>query len=279
MSQDLQAYLRDRAHVGEMGWGAGIAVVVGGYAALVALIVFMPRPRVKVEEPAKVTWVNLPAAMASQSGGAEAPVQGENPQQRLRSVEEVAPKPEDNSAKAQPAPPDATDFGLRNKAPKPPVKGENPDKTSTGKAPIAAKAAVANPNTRPGTAGSGGAGGLGDGSAIPGLNATHGQQGGVGLIGLDGGQDFPFVWYLQQVQATIVRNWNRLGGQGRVLIYFRIRKDGAVESARVDTSSGNGDLDQSALMAVRRSEPLPRLPDGYGADYLGIRFWFSYVGN
>jgi protein TonB len=104
-------------------------------------------------------------------------------------------------------------------------------------------------------------------------------QGGSGLIGdLDG--NFPYTWYLQQVQNRITGNWNRLtSAQGRVQIYFRITRDGAVDGARVESPSGNAALDQSALLAVRRSDPLPRLPEGFEGDSLGVRFWFSYLGN
>jgi len=30
---------------------------------------------------------------------------------------------------------------------------------------------------------------------------------------------------------------------------------------------------------VRRSDPLPRLPEGFEGPYLGVRFWFSFVGE
>jgi hypothetical protein len=32
-------------------------------------------------------------------------------------------------------------------------------------------------------------------------------------------------------------------------------------------------------MAVLRSAPLQHLPDGYENPYLGVRFWFTYLGN
>ena len=95
---------------------------------------------------------------------------------------------------------------------------------------------------------------------------------------LDG--NFPFVWYLQNVQNTITGNWNRLSNvQGRVQVYFRIRRDGSLEGIRVEIPSGNAALDQGALLAVKRSDPLPRLPDGFEGRSLGVRFWFSYLGN
>jgi len=92
--------------------------------------------------------------------------------------------------------------------------------------------------------------------------------------------DFPFTWYLQQVQTRITTNWNRVSSsQGRVQIYFRIAKDGSLDRVRVEIPSGNAAMDESARMAVLRSTPLQRLPDGYEGQYLGVRFWFTYLGN
>jgi TonB family protein len=67
--------------------------------------------------------------------------------------------------------------------------------------------------------------------------------------------------------------------QGRVQIYFRIAKDGTLDRVRVEIPSGNAALDESARMAVLRAAPLQRLPDGYDGQYLGVRFWFTYLGN
>jgi TonB family protein len=130
-----------------------------------------------------------------------------------------------------------------------------------------------------GAVGTGNGAAFGAGSGIPGLNPTSGVQGGVGLVGgVDG--DFPYTWYLQQVQTRITTNWNRVSSsQGRVQIYFRIAKDGSLDRVRVEIPSGNAAMDESARMAVLRSTPLQRLPDGYEGQYLGVRFWFTYLGN
>ena len=90
MSQDLQAYLRSRTHLGELRWGPGLALSLGLHLALGAAF-FWPRggPEDKAED-VKITWVNLPAAMAGVSGGSEAVEVGKSGE-RLRRVEEVAP--------------------------------------------------------------------------------------------------------------------------------------------------------------------------------------------
>ena len=60
---------------------------------------------------------------------------------------------------------------------------------------------------------------------------------------------------------------------------LRIKRDGSLDAIRVEIPSGNATVDQSALLAVKRSDPLPRLPDGFEGQTLGVRFWFTYLSN
>ncbi|MBS1785968.1 MAG: TonB family protein [Acidobacteria bacterium] len=266
--QDLHALLRDRAHVGEFPLGKALALAAGAHVIVLAALFFKPSAKSDADA-VQVTWVNLPPAIANQSGGAEARTEGQETE-RVRRVDDVAAQ--------QPVPkPSEQEDNPFAKSAKSVRSGENPDETSTGKQVKASKSQKPNPVSTPGTAGAGNASGLGQGSSIPGLSATQGVEGGVGLVAaIDG--SFPYAWYLQQVQTRIVGNWQRLGGQGRVQIYFRITRDGGIDGARIEVPSGNGALDESALMAVRRSAPLPPLPTQTG-DSLGVHFWFNYVGN
>lgn len=281
MSQDLYALLRERARLNVMGWPLGLMLSCGLHVAVVGAALFLPEHSA-AKEDVKVTWVTLPAMGGTGSGGS-APMEEGKQGERNRRVEEVAPQAPPTRSGASSAHP-SPDFPSvpSTKTPKPakaPLRGTNPDPNSRGTAPVAAKGANPVKNPTPGAAGRGGGGGIGEGTGIPGLRASYGVQGGTGLVG-DLDSNFPFVWYLSQVQNTITGNWNRLtAAQGRVQIYFRIRRDGRIEGERVEIPSGNGTLDQSALMAVKRSNPLPHLPDGFEADQLGIRFWFTYLGN
>jgi TonB family protein len=268
LSQDLYAYFQERSRLPGIGWPLGLTVSLAFHGLVAALILFTPKTAAPPDPP-KVTWVTLPSAgggVAGGSGPMEEGVQGE----RQRRVEEVAPK------RQEPAGFNATPNAFGAKASRP-LKGTSDNPDSIGKAPVAAKGKNPTANPVQGAAGQGGGGGIGTG--VPGLKASNGVQGGSGLIGdLDG--DFPYTWYLQQVQSRITGNWNRLSSaQGRVQIYFRIKRDGGIEGARIDSPSGNAALDQSALLAVRRSDPLPRLPEGFETPALGVRFWFTYLGN
>jgi len=257
--------------MGSQGLTLGVSLSIAAHLLAVAAILFTPTSP-PVPEAAKVTWVTLPAAGVEGVSGGEGPVEEGREGERQRRVEEVAPKV------TEPTGYNATPNAWGTKATKP-VQGTSANAESLGKAPVASKGKAPAPNPTTGAAGKGGGGGIGTGTGIPGLKATNGVAGGTGLVGdLDG--DFPFVWYVQQVQSRITGNWSRLTDtQGRVQIYFRIRRDGGIDGARVEIPSGNNNLDQSALMAVRRSDPLPRLPDGFEGQSLGVRFWFTYLGN
>jgi len=269
VSRELAQLLQERGRLAVMRWPTGLVLSLLAHGALIAVFL-VPGSNSAASEETKVTWVSLPAMTGGTSGGSEAQVQGDSGE-RQRRVDEVAPE----ATKSGSVAPNA--WGEKPTAP---VKGTNKDTSSLGKAPDAAKSKTTSANAKPGAVGSGNGAALGVGSGIPGLKATAGVSGSLGLIGDLDGAEFPFTYYLVQVQNKITGNWNRMSNaQGRVQIYFRIKRDGSLEGARIEIPSGNAGLDQSALLAVKRSDPLPRLPDGFDGKTLGVRFWFSFLGN
>jgi TonB family protein len=269
MSQDLYDFLRQRARMKGPAWPVCLGVSLAFHGLVAAAILATPRTGPKPEEP-KVTWVTLPSAGDTGPLGGSGPMEEGKQGERLRRVEEVAPQ------RQEPAGTQATPNVFGTKVTRQ-LKGTSTDQDSLGKAPVAAKGKVPAPNPAVGAAGQGAGGGIGVGAALPGLKASNGVQGGSGLI-TDLDASFPYTWYLQQVQARITGNWNRVtSAQGLVLIKFRINRDGTIEGARVDTPSSSTVLNQSALLAVQRSNPLPRLPEG--VDSLGVTFKFAYLGN
>jgi protein TonB len=137
----------------------------------------------------------------------------------------------------------------------------------------------ADPVRRPETAGKrepelpiagGGAPGTGHG---PGPSLALGTPGGA--LSLDTA-DFPFTYYLRQVTNRIEQNWLRPEQSvGRVVVYFRIKRDGTIVDPEVKESSRNRAVDLLAAGAVKRSEPFPPLPVEFGGDYLGIYLCFG----
>lgn len=105
---------------------------------------------------------------------------------------------------------------------------------------------------------------------------------GIGLGGTPGGtrfdQDFEYAFYQRQMIARIQANWQQIPVRGRatVVIRFTIFRDGAISDAEVETSSGQSLLDRAALRAVVLAEPLPRLPDSFPRDRVGVHLLFTY---
>ena len=271
-SQDLHGLLRARAHVGEFPFGKALVTVACAHAVVLAVLLFKPQAKGDTDA-VQVTWVNLPPALANQSGGAEARTEGQETE-RVRRVDAVAAQ--------QPVPkPSEQEDNPFAKAAKSVRSGENPDPTSTGKQVKASKSATPNPVSTPGTAGAGNSAGVGLGSNIPGLVPVNGMDGGLALVASVDGQYDPNSFYWRQVSSRIVSNWQRLGGTGTTTIYFVIHHDGTITGARIETTSGDSALDQSALMAVQRtSDPksadsahLGEFPFGFG-DHVGVHFLF-----
>jgi TonB family protein len=91
--------------------------------------------------------------------------------------------------------------------------------------------------------------------------------------------NFPYSYYLRQVTGRIEENWMRPQGDlGRVVVYFKIKRDGSIVEPQIHESSRSKSVDLLAAGAIKRSEPFPPLPIEFGGDYLGIYLCFG-VGS
>ncbi len=275
MSQDLQALLQERAALGRTRPGVALglgAAVFALQAGSVALSMVLGQNSAAVPEPKKVTWVTLPGVVTGPSGGS-GPQQVGDTGQRIRRVEEVAPKVTEKPVGRIPDVVGTTKVSA-------PIKGTSSDSSSKGKSADFSKGKTATANPKIGAAGQGDGSGIGVGVPIPGLRASGASDGGTGLVGGLDQANFPYAWYVQNMQNTVIRNWSRTSNaQGRVGVYFRILRDGTLEGWKVESPSGNYALDQSAINAVRRTGHIPALPDDFQGTELGVHFWFTYLGN
>ncbi len=91
--------------------------------------------------------------------------------------------------------------------------------------------------------------------------------------------------YLARALAGIKRNWYALipesarqGEKGKVVVQFRILRDGNVpaEEAVLFSSSGKSELDRAVLAAVRASGPLEPLPAAFSGPSIELRLTFVY---
>lgn len=119
--------------------------------------------------------------------------------------------------------------------------------------------------------------------AATGPDAGRSASSSVGLGGPSVGgtdSDFPFAWYLTQVEGMIAANWNpsQLGFRDRAVVtcsvHFTIARNGTVSGVRLSTTSGVGVYDRLALGAVQTTR-LPPLPPQYRASSLGVTFIFN----
>jgi len=101
----------------------------------------------------------------------------------------------------------------------------------------------------------------------------------TGSISLDV-SDFPFTYYLRQIQAKISERWAppraAAAGGERAIIMFEIGRDGQIKEPTLERSSGNALYDQSALRAVADASPFPPLPPEFKASSLRVHFGFEF---
>ena len=183
-------------------------------------------------------------------------------------------------------------------APKPPLKLEVPDtpqphqglilpKSSTSRSlQDTIREAAKNPN-------SGGRAGAIIGpmpKSSGGLNGGGGSQGSGGTYGngyeiLTPTEGVDFSDYMARVLAEVRRNWYAvmpesamLGDRGRVMLHFRIMKNGTVPDGEPfrEMGSGKEPLDRAAISAIRSSNPFEPLPPAFSGPYIELRFIFLY---
>jgi TonB family protein len=90
--------------------------------------------------------------------------------------------------------------------------------------------------------------------------------------------DFKYPYYTNQIRRKVAAQWRWAESYGglRVLLYFKINRDGSVGDILVKESSGNEDYDKNALYTIHRAAPFSELPEGYEGESLGVFFEFKY---
>lgn len=125
--------------------------------------------------------------------------------------------------------------------------------------------------------------GTGSGSKL----GTGGGSGGVGnpgpgnpngRPGIDAIKEPDFGPYMRDLQRRIKMNWNPPKGNEskRVVLLFKIAKDGRLLSCSVFKSSGLPNADKAALDAVKLTAPFKPLPAEYKGASIDIQFTFDY---
>lgn len=149
-----------------------------------------------------------------------------------------------------------------------------------------------------GSSGGGGSKGRGSYAPVPSLAPTGGggssgsrmsrggsgygnagnPGGGKGAPGIDSIREPDFGPYMRELQRRIKMNWEPPKGNEskRVVLLFKIAKDGRLLSVKVFKSSGLPSSDRAALNAVQLTAPFRPLPADFRGSSIDIQFTFDY---
>ncbi len=153
--------------------------------------------------------------------------------------------------------------------------------TSGGSATGTGRRYAPTPSLAP-TRGTGTGSGSGTGSKLSRGSSGYGSGGnpggGGGAPGIDSLREADFGPYMRELQRRIKMNWDPPKGNEskRVVLLFRIAKDGRLLSARVFKSSGLPNADKAALHAVELTAPFRPLPAAFRGQSIDIQFTFDY---
>lgn len=102
--------------------------------------------------------------------------------------------------------------------------------------------------------------------------------GGGGAPGIDSIREPDFGPYMRELQRRIKMNWDPPKGNEskRVVLLFKIAKDGRLLSLRVFKSSSIPNADKAALNAVELTAPFRPLPPEFKGASIDIQFTFDY---
>jgi len=240
--------LAEKEHDGiPLGVGASLAVLLHA-SVLAALVISAIGHPSRFVTPRAVAVRLLPAGTIK--GGAAAvaaPAEPEKPK-IIKPVEE-APAPPSEKAKLLPA--------------------KEEKKKPAASAPQAKPSANAPP--RP-------AAGASADASRPGVPGPAGAGGNVGVGGATFDQpEFNYSYYIERMLVTIGMNWFKPAQSVPLSpkIRFRIERDGTINDAEVERSSGLPFVDRAALRAVLASSPLPPLPSEFAGGHLGVHLVFE----
>ncbi len=194
------------------------------------------------------------------------------PSLRPANIPKAAPVPK--SSFAVPVPKGGTSKGAYSTGP---IGGKGTATKNSGAAGGTGRGYSASPKLGPTGGGSGSTG-----SKLSGGGSGYGNPGnpggGGGRPGIDSIREPDFGPYMRDLQRRIKQNWDPPKGNEskRVVLLFKIAKDGRLLSCRVFKSSGLPNADKAALHAVELTAPFKPLPAGFRGSSIDIQFTFDY---
>lgn len=113
-------------------------------------------------------------------------------------------------------------------------------------------------------------------------NPMYAPQSGGGQVGV--GPNSPlgnrYGAYAELIRQRIAQNWRTAGLDSRsqsspAVVTFTIMRSGEVRNPQVTQTSGNPNIDNTALRAVYDSNPMPALPPQIAESYITAQFTFN----
>lgn len=110
--------------------------------------------------------------------------------------------------------------------------------------------------------------------------SANGLAGGTALFGASVSAfdaDFPFRYYIEQLQSLIATNWQKPDAPDETActVYFKILRSGQVTDVKVEAPSSLAYYDRAASRAVFAANPLPPLPPEFKGETLGVHLRFQ----
>lgn len=83
--------------------------------------------------------------------------------------------------------------------------------------------------------------------------------------------------YMRTTQVKIKNNWKPSSDKsGRVILSYKINKDGTLKEYKIISSSGVKELEEEAINALKKSIPFEPLPKAFDGDNVDVQFTFDY---
>ena len=83
--------------------------------------------------------------------------------------------------------------------------------------------------------------------------------------------------YMKTTQVKIKNNWKPSSEKsGRVVISYKINKDGTLKDYKIISSSGIKELEKEAVNALKKSSPFGPLPKAFDGENVDVQFTFDY---
>jgi colicin import membrane protein len=106
------------------------------------------------------------------------------------------------------------------------------------------------------------------------VESPSGTGGASGVMSIKFKMYYNLIW--QRIRSAWVLPEGALKGRKdlETIISIRIARDGQIEDIQFEKKSGNAALDESALRAIKKANPLPPLPPGMEGEKfdVGVRF-------